>query len=69
MIKQKVGIKQMWTVASDYETVDVVLNNAGYGLAVPFEAASVAQIRRQFDTNVFGLMEVSSAVLPVRPKK
>ena len=51
-------------ILRDYETVDVVLNNAGYGLAGPFEAASVEQIRRQFDTNVFGLMEVTRAFLP-----
>ena len=51
-------------VLSDYETVDVVLNNAGYALSGPFEAATSAQIRRQFDTNVFGLMEVTRAFLP-----
>ncbi len=51
-------------ILSDYETVDVVLNNAGYGLSGPFEAASVEQIRQQFDTNVFGLMEVTRAFLP-----
>lgn len=51
-------------ILSAYQTVDVVLNNAGYGLAGPFEAASAEQIRRQFDTNVFGLMEVTRAFLP-----
>lgn len=51
-------------ILSTYETVDVVLNNAGYGLTGPFEAASVEQIRRQFETNVFGLMEVTRAFLP-----
>ena len=51
-------------ILSDFERVDVVLNNAGYGLSGPFEAASAEQIRRQFDTNVFGLMEVTRAFLP-----
>ena len=51
-------------ILNNYEKVDVVLNNAGYGLIGPFEAASIGQIRRQFDTNVFGLMEVTRAFLP-----
>jgi short-subunit dehydrogenase len=52
------------SILSDYKKIDVVLNNAGYGLAGPFEAASPEKIRRQFDTNVFGLMEVTRAFLP-----
>ncbi len=50
--------------------VDVVVNNAGYGLVGPFEASTGEQIKRQFDTNVFGLMNVTRAVLPLfREKK
>jgi NAD(P)-dependent dehydrogenase (short-subunit alcohol dehydrogenase family) len=44
--------------------VDVVLNNAGYALMGPFEAASAADIERQFATNVFGLMNVTRAFVP-----
>ena len=44
--------------------LDAVVNNAGYGLVGPFEATSPEQVRAQFDTNVFGLMNVSRAVLP-----
>jgi NADP-dependent 3-hydroxy acid dehydrogenase YdfG len=50
---------------SKYQTVDVLVNNAGYAVYGPFEATTVEQIKRQFDTNVFGLMEVTRAFLPV----
>lgn len=44
--------------------IDAVVNNAGYGLVGAFESFSEEQILRQFDTNVFGLMRVTRAVLP-----
>lgn len=47
-----------------FKSIDVLVNNAGYGLVGPFEASTDAQIRRQFDTNVFGLMNVARAMLP-----
>ncbi|MEP1327539.1 SDR family oxidoreductase [Pseudophaeobacter sp.] len=47
-----------------FEQIDVVLNNAGYGAYGPLEAFSMAQVKRQFDTNVIGLLAVTKAVLP-----
>lgn len=44
--------------------IDVVVNNAGYGLLGAFEAASSEQIERQFETNVLGLMSVCREILP-----
>src|SRR4051812_33583886 len=44
--------------------IDTVVNNAGYGLAGPFEAATTVQIEKQFQTNVFGLMNVCREILP-----
>lgn len=44
--------------------IDVLLNNAGYGAYGPLQAFDMEGIRRQFDTNVIGLLEVTKAVLP-----
>jgi NADP-dependent 3-hydroxy acid dehydrogenase YdfG len=52
------------TVLHQFSTIDVLLNNAGYALVGPFEACTAEQIQRQFATNVFGLMEVTRALLP-----
>jgi NAD(P)-dependent dehydrogenase (short-subunit alcohol dehydrogenase family) len=44
--------------------IDVLVNNAGYGLAGAVEELDEARIRRQFDVNVFGLLWCTQAVLP-----
>lgn len=47
-----------------FGTIDVLVNNAGYATLGVFEASTPEQIQRQFDTNVFGLMAVTRAILP-----
>ncbi|MEV5499738.1 oxidoreductase [Nonomuraea fuscirosea] len=44
--------------------LDVVIANAGYGLEGIFEETSLADVRRQFDVNVFGAMATLQAALP-----
>ncbi|UOE47957.1 SDR family oxidoreductase [Mucilaginibacter sp. SMC90] len=47
-----------------FGNIDVLVNNAGYGLIGMFENAGPGQIQKQFDVNVFGLMNVTRAILP-----
>jgi NAD(P)-dependent dehydrogenase (short-subunit alcohol dehydrogenase family) len=57
-------------VIKDFGGLDVLVNNAGFGADGVFEAMDDAFIRNQFETNVFGLMRVTRAVLPYfREKK
>lgn len=46
------------------ENVDVVLNNAGYGLIGPLESFTDEQIYNQFQTNLFGVINITRAFLP-----
>ncbi len=49
----------------EFGRIDVLVNNAGYVLAGAIEEASDGQIRQQFDTNVFGVLNVTREVLPI----
>ncbi|MEM6394328.1 MAG: SDR family oxidoreductase [Planctomycetota bacterium] len=44
--------------------INAVVNNAGFGMVGLFEEASEEEFTRQFDTNVFGVIRVTQAVLP-----
>jgi NAD(P)-dependent dehydrogenase (short-subunit alcohol dehydrogenase family) len=56
--------KAVAEVLAAFGRIDALVNNAGYGLFGPFELASEEAIERQFKTNVFGLFDVTRAVLP-----
>jgi len=50
-------------------TIDVLVNNAGYGHEGTFEESTLEDLRRQFEVNVFGAVAVTKAVLPKMRKR
>ncbi len=51
-------------VETEEGAVGVLINNAGYGLERPVEELTAEEIRRQFETNLFGPMHLTQLVLP-----
>ena len=47
-----------------YGRIDAIVNNAGFAVVGPFEAATQEQIERQMQTNVYGVMNVCREILP-----
>ena len=52
-------------VLSETGRIDVLVNNAGYGLNGAFEDLAMDEIKAQYETNVFGLIRTTQAVLPI----
>lgn len=51
-------------VLRDQDRIDALVNNAGYSLSGAIEDLPLEKIRQQFDTNVFGLIQMCQLVLP-----
>jgi NAD(P)-dependent dehydrogenase (short-subunit alcohol dehydrogenase family) len=55
--------------AAENKRIDVLVNNAGYGLFGPLEDISIEEIKAQFETNFFGVIRVTQQVLPAMRKQ
>src|SRR5229473_5093832 len=53
------------SIISDVGKIDVLVNNAGYGLNGAFEDLAMEEIKAQYETNLFGVIRVTQAVLPI----
>jgi NADP-dependent 3-hydroxy acid dehydrogenase YdfG len=49
--------------------IDILVNNAGYDLFGPLEESSLEEIKQQFETNFFGVIRATKAVIPTMRKQ
>jgi NAD(P)-dependent dehydrogenase (short-subunit alcohol dehydrogenase family) len=56
-------------IENEQETIDVLVNNAGYALVGALEELSIEEIKEQFETNVFGVIRVVQEILPIMRKQ
>ncbi|WP_101843681.1 SDR family oxidoreductase [Halobacillus sp. Marseille-P3879] len=63
-VTQEDSLKFFEKQVNQLKRVDVLVNNAGYAVGGFLEQVSIKDYRRQFETNVFGVIQVTQAVLP-----
>jgi NAD(P)-dependent dehydrogenase (short-subunit alcohol dehydrogenase family) len=61
--------KAVQSIISDSGRIDIIVNNAGYGLVGAFEDLSLDEIKQQYETNFFGVVRVTQAVIPIMRKQ
>ena len=56
-------------ITKEQNRIDVLINNAGYGLWGAVETISIAEAKRQFDVNIFGLAYLTKKIIPLMRKQ
>lgn len=56
-------------IIKEQSRVDVLINNAGYGLWGAVETISIDEAKRQFDVNIFGLAYLTKKIIPIMRKQ
>lgn len=57
--------KAVSQVKNEAKRIDILINNAGYGLVGFFEDLSLDEIRDQFETNFFGVLNITKNIIPI----
>ena len=57
------------SITAESSRIDVLVNNAGYAVVGAFEDCSMEEIKAQYETNLFGVIRVTQAVLPIMRKQ
>lgn len=62
----KLAVKKILT---DTGRIDVLINNAGYGMFGPVEEITTQEVKKQFETNFFGTIRLIKAIVPIMRKE
>ena len=57
------------SIIAEANRIDVLVNNAAYGLVGAFEDLAMEEIKSQYETNLFGVIRVTQAIIPVMRKQ
>lgn len=69
-VNDKKSVREAITkIVTEKERIDVLVNNAGYGLFGSLEDLSIEEMKAQFETNFFGVIRVTQLVLPIMRKQ
>lgn len=64
-VSKEAAVKKVFgQIEADIGNIDVLINNAGFGIFKTFEEASIEEVKAMFEVNVFGLVACTKAVLP-----
>lgn len=65
-VTDEMSVKQaIETIVNESHNIDILINNAGYGLSGALEDLLINEIKLQFETNFFGLIRATQEVLPI----
>jgi NAD(P)-dependent dehydrogenase (short-subunit alcohol dehydrogenase family) len=61
--------KAVQSIIKETGRIDILVNNAGYALSGAFEDLSLEEIKNQYDTNFYGIIRTTQAILPIMRKQ
>ncbi|MFN2434915.1 MAG: SDR family oxidoreductase [Nitrososphaeraceae archaeon] len=62
----KLAVKKILT---DSGGIDILINNAGYGMFGPIEEITMEEVKKQFETNFFGTIRLIKSIVPIMRKQ
>ncbi len=63
--KQELVTKVINSIKEKEGRIDILINNAGFGSLGPVEQFSIEEVQKQYDTNLFGMLRIVQAVIPI----